>query len=141
MPETPFSALPDDARVWVFASPAPITGAAADRLVSATDDFVRQWTAHGAGVVGAADWRYDRFLMVAADEVATGVSGCSIGSLFHTLKTLERELGVTLLDSSKVWYREEGGEIRTASRAEFRELVRAGQIAEDAIVFDNTVRS
>src|SRR5690606_12486795 len=88
---------------------------------------------------GGVDWCYDHFLLVAADEAATGVSGCSIDALFHSLKTLERSLGVTLLDNSPVWYRAEGAQVRAATRAEFRQLVAAGEILDHTIVFDNTV--
>lgn len=133
-----FSALPDEARVWVFASPAPITGATADALLQRVDGFLEEWHAHGHPVVGGRDWRHDHFLLVAADEAATGVSGCSTDALFRIFKQAERELGITLLDGSLVWYRE-GGEVRSASRAEFRERARHGLVTGDTIVFDNTV--
>ena len=139
MPGVPFVTLPDSARIWVFASPQPILGPDAEALLEAAEEFVRVWAAHGADVVGGLDWRYDHFLLVAADEAATGVSGCSIDALFDSLRGLERSLGITLLDNSPVWYRADGRQIRVASRAEFRELVGAGEIADDTTVFDNTV--
>jgi hypothetical protein len=139
MPAVPFVTLPDSARVWVFASPQPILGSDAETLLAATDEFVRSWAAHGALVVGSVDWCYDHFLLVAADEAATGVSGCSIDALFHTLKDLERSLGLTLLDNSPVWFRAEGAQVRAVPRAEFREMVTRGEITDQTIVFDNTV--
>lgn len=139
MPGIPFITLPDSARVWVFASPQPILGSDAETLLAAAEDFVRLWAAHGAEVVGGIDWCYDHFLLIAADEAATGVSGCSIDALFDSLKSLERSLSVTLLDNSPVWYRGEGEQVFAASRAEFRQLVAAGEITDDTIVFDNTV--
>ena len=134
----PFTNLPDEARLWIFASPEAVTGGPAMRLLELVDEFLEEWHAHGHPVVGGRDWRYDRFLLVAADEAATGVSGCSTDSLFKTFKEAEKELGITLLDSSRVWYRD-GEEIRSASRAEFRELARGGGITGDTVVFDNTV--
>lgn len=141
MPGVPFVTLPDRSRIWVFASPQPILGSEAEALLAATEDFVRVWAAHGADVVGGLDWRYDHFLLIAADEAATGVSGCSIDALFDSLKALERSLGITLLDNSPVWYRAEGSQVRAVPRAEFRGLVGAGEVGDDTIVFDNTVGS
>jgi hypothetical protein len=136
-----FDALPDDARVWIFASTEPLTDAQAGALLDEVDRFLDGWLAHGHAVVGAREWKYDRFLLIGADEAATGVSGCSIDSLFRALKQLEREIGISLVDASPVWYRRADGSIDSASRAEFRERARGGEIGADATVFDNTVRS
>jgi hypothetical protein len=131
--------MPDSARVWVFAAAQPVVGADAETLLVSVETFIRGWVAHGTPVVGGFDWRYDRFLVVAADEEATGVSGCSIDSLFRTLKGCEGALGVSLLDSSLVFYRDQAGAVQAAPRAEFRELVAAEDVMEDTVVFDNTV--
>ena len=134
-----FSLLPGDARVWVFPASRPLTADEEAGLLEGVDAFVERWLAHGRTVVGARELRYGRFLLVGADERATGVSGCSIDSLFHTLQEVEGELGVRFLDRARVWYRGEDGEIRSASRPEFRALVRAGEVGEETVVFDNAV--
>jgi hypothetical protein len=141
VPRLPFDRIPDSARLWIFGAAGPVGEAAADRIGRAVSDFIDGWTAHGAPVVGGADWRHDRFLLVAADEEATGVSGCSIDALFRTLSRLEKEIGVPLLDSSPVWFRQEDGSIECLDRAAFRARVELGEIGEDTPVFDNTVGS
>jgi hypothetical protein len=135
----PFDRLPDDARLWVFAASRPLAGEERERLLSRVDAFVDNWTAHGRPVVGARDLRHDRFLLVAADERATGVSGCSVDSLFRALGDLETELGLSLRSASDVHYRDEEGNIRSVTRTAFRELARAGGVTPDTVVFDNTV--
>jgi hypothetical protein len=135
----PFSEMPDDARLWIFAAPRPFAPAEAEWLRGHVESFVGEWVAHGAPVAGAYDLRDDRFLLVAADERATGVSGCSIDALTRTLKQAEREIGVSLLDAaSQVWYRDETGEIRAVPRADFRQRVSAREVTDATPVFDNT---
>jgi hypothetical protein len=109
------------------------------QLLAAVDQHVRGWLAHGHPVVGAYELRYNRFLLIGADERATGVSGCSIDGLFRVLQRLEGELGVRLLDSSLVWFRDADGEILSVSRAGFRERIQAGEVGPDTTVFNNTV--
>jgi len=92
-----FSLLPADARLWIFAASRPLAADESAALLARVDAFVDGWLAHGHPVVGARDWRHDRFLLVGADERATGVSGCSIDSLFRVLKELEGQLGAGLL--------------------------------------------
>src|SRR5438046_7793258 len=106
MPQVAFSALPPHARLWIFAAERPLVGADAKTLLEQVDAFVSGWKAHGAPLTAARDWRYDRFLLVAVDEQAAGASGCSIDALTHSLKQLESTLGVALLDSAPVYYRE-----------------------------------
>ena len=140
MIDTPaFSDLPDDSRLWVFAASRALTPEESGTLIGRVDEFLAGWQAHGHPVVGARDLRLDQFLLVAADERATGVSGCSIDSLYRVLKEAERDLGIGLLDSSLVFYRDGDGTVRAASRPDFRELLRDGAVDEDTPVFDNTV--
>mgnify|MGYP001048270078 CR=1 FL=1 len=139
MPIVPFATVPDSARVWIQGAAQPVLGADAERLVVHVESFLRSWTAHGEPVVSAFDWRYDRFLIIAADEEATGVSGCSIDALFRILKEVEDELGVTLLDNSLVFYRDPSAAVQALARPEFRRLIEAGDIDDRTIVFDNTV--
>jgi hypothetical protein len=138
-PRSSFDGMPDDARLWIFASERALRPEEDEILRREVSAFVGGWTAHGAPVAGAWEWREGRFLLVAADEAATGVSGCSIDSLTRTLKGLEGALGISLLDaSSRVWYRDDTGEIRAVDRGVFREAVREGAVGEHTRVFDNT---
>jgi hypothetical protein len=135
----PFDELPDDARLWIVAADRPLNDAAAGMLRRRVDAHLEVWHAHGTPVRGGCELRYGRFLLVGADERASGVSGCSIDSLFRVLKDVEREAGVKLLDVSPVWYRDGQGEVRSAPRAGFREAVKRGEVDAETIVYDNTV--
>lgn len=140
MPAVPFDQMPDDARLWVFAAPHTLAPADADALLERVDDFLARWAAHGAPVVGARDFRHGQFLLIAADERATGVSGCSIDSLFHALADVERELGTDLRrTSSYVFFRGEDGAVQALERPAFRQAAAAGQVNESTPVFDNTI--
>ncbi|CAN5816237.1 hypothetical protein BH23GEM6_BH23GEM6_08190 [soil metagenome] len=138
MPDS-FNQFPDHARLWLFASNQTLKPETATVLLRRVDEFLDQWHAHGHPVVGARLILHDHFLLVAADEQATGVSGCSIDSLFRVLQQVERELQVSLLDSSRVHYRDEQGAVRSVPRADFRRLVSIGEVGEDTHVFDNTI--
>jgi hypothetical protein len=139
MPAVPFDQLPDDARLWVFASARPLNDGEQQRLLAHTDGFLRQWAAHGSPVVGGRELRHGRFLLVGADERATGVSGCSTDTLFRTLGDLERELGVELRDGSLVFFREEDGAVTSEPRPAFRQRALSGGVGPQTVVFDNTV--
>ncbi|GAB1342749.1 hypothetical protein [Gemmatimonas sp.] len=139
MPIVAFNALPDSARLWVFAAAAPVTGAAAGVLLQRVDAFLDQWRAHGVPLVCARDWRDARFLAVAVDEAATDASGCSIDALFEALRELEAQLGTSLLNNGMVFWRDTDGAVMAANRAAFRAAATAGAVTFDTPVFDTTV--
>ena len=130
--------LTDETRCWIFGSSLPLSATDA-RLRRRLDDFFSQWNSHGAAVVGR--WRVleDRFLVVLREPEGAEVSGCSIDSMVGQVKELERELGIRLLDSSRIFYRAQDGSVRSATRMEFKAQIAAGGIGPDTEVFDTTL--
>lgn len=123
--------LSDHAHVWIFGISPSLDAQKSDHLRSRIDGFLENWAAHGTPIAAAAEVREGSFLIVAADEKRER-SGCSIDRLFGTLKELERELGVQILDSTRVFVRE-GGNVQAVSRADF-----ARRATPDTPVFDVT---
>lgn len=139
MPVVNFDALPAGARAWVFGAAAPITGAAAQSLLSTVDAHLANWRAHGAPLVCAREWRDDRFLVIGVDEAATGATGCSIDGLFHVLRDIESLVGTTLVGGGTVYWRDATGAVMSGTRPAFREAAAGGAVAADSPVFDTTV--
>lgn len=139
MPAVPFDALPDDARVWVFATAAPVDAAGASALLAAVDEFLAGWAAHGAPLRAARDWRDDRFLAVGVDQRTAGASGCSIDGLFRSLRALEPVLGTTLLAGGRLYWRDAAGGVQGGDRPAFRRAAAEGAIDPSTPVFDTTV--
>jgi hypothetical protein len=102
MPRIDMQQLPDDARMWIFGISPPLDSARSARLLQHVDEFLGDWN-----------------------------SGCSIDRMFGTLRRLERELGVSILDANRVFVRHGDGRIDAVPRADFS---RSGD--RHTIVFD-----
>jgi len=139
MPVVSFDTLPDHARAWVFGAAAPVTGAAAQSLLSTVDAHLDTWRAHGAPLVCAREWRDDRFLVIGVDEGATGATGCSIDGLFHVLREIESLVGTTLVGGGTVYWRDAAGAVVSGARSAFREAAAGGAVSAESPVFDTTV--
>ena len=139
MPVVPFETLPDQARVWVFGSDAPLTGERKDTLLKGVDAHLDDWKAHGAPLTVGREWRDDHFLVVAVDQSTAGASGCSIDGLYRTLQQLEAETGAKMVSGGRVFFRNGAGQVQSASRAEIADLAGKGELSRDSVVFDTTL--
>ena len=104
-------------------------------MLGAVDDFLGGWKAHGVPLVCARDWRDNRFIAIGVDVNAENASGCSIDGLFRALQQLERTIGSKLVGGGRVFYRTASG-IETASRDEFIERLKRGEVSKSTPVFD-----
>lgn len=139
MPQIEFDALPDDARVWVFAADRALNQEQSANLLSAVDGFLRDWHAHGAPLRCARDWRDDRFLAIGVDQSTAGASGCSIDGLFRLFKAITPTLGASMLSGGTVFWRDPNGAVRSGTRKEFGAAAARGEVTDRTLVFDTTV--
>lgn len=137
----PLTELPDTARLWVYGTDRPLTNAERETLLSDLRAFVDVWTAHGAELRAGVEWIEGRFAVIAVDEASAPASGCSIDAMVRRLAALESRVGCSLLDGTRVFYRDESGEIEGCDRAAFRARATAGAIRETTPVFDPTIET
>jgi hypothetical protein len=138
MPHVPFETLPDHGRLWVFPASRALNVEEIATLTQEVDDFLATWRAHGAPLRAGRDIVEERFLFVGVDVDAESPSGCSIDALVNRLRALGTARGLSLIDHAAVLWRD-GGEIRSASRAEFRALAARGAVGPDTPVFDTSL--
>lgn len=62
------------------------------------EKFTGSWLSHGAKVQGYANLFFGQFIILMADESATGVSGCSTDSSVRLIKNIEQDYHVNLFD-------------------------------------------
>jgi hypothetical protein len=132
MPRTAIENLPDDARTWVFGISPALDETKQTRLLGRIDAFLDQWAAHGTPITAARDVIEGSFLVISVDRDAE-TSGCSIDRMFGTLRQLESELGVQILDPNRVFFRHGDGHVDAMSRAGFKANADAHTIVFDTI--------
>ncbi|MFX7025331.1 hypothetical protein ABTI08_20805, partial [Acinetobacter baumannii] len=70
----------DNSRVWIYQSSKLFTLEEAFAIEDMLIQFVSNWKSHGTPVKGYANLLFGQFIILMADETATGVSGCSTDS-------------------------------------------------------------
>ncbi|MBI1342607.1 MAG: hypothetical protein GC171_06725 [Terrimonas sp.] len=91
-----------DSRVWVYQSNRLFTLSESLEIEDILNDFTGQWKSHGIPVKGAGYLFFGQFLVLLADESATGVSGCSTDSSVRMVKDIETRFGVNLFERTNL---------------------------------------
>ena len=87
-----------DSRVWIYQSSRLFTLNEAFAIEELLNDFTAKWLSHGVPVKGAGHLFFGQFIILIADEKATGVSGCSTDSSVRLIKDIEQRFGVNMFD-------------------------------------------
>ena len=87
-----------DSRVWIYQSSRLFTLNEALAVEDLLNDFTAKWLSHGTPVKGAGYLFFGQFIILMADEKATGVSGCSTDSSVRLIKDIEQRFGVNMFD-------------------------------------------
>jgi len=130
----------ENSRVWVYQSNRKLTDSEVQQVKTQLDSFTTSWTAHNNQLKAKGEIRYNRFIILMVDEGQAGASGCSIDKSVRFINQLEQQFNITLLDRFNLAYRE-GGEVLSAPRHDFEEMLKKGSINTDTIVFNNMVQN
>lgn len=87
-----------DSRVWIYQCNRLFAIDEALEIEERLKEFTRQWKSHGTPVKGTAYLFFGQFIILMADEKATGVSGCSTDSSVRLIKDIEEKYGVNMFD-------------------------------------------
>jgi hypothetical protein len=87
-----------DSRVWVYQSSRLFSLGEALQIEDLLNHFVENWKSHGTPVKGFGTLFFGQFILLMADERATGVSGCSTDSSVRLIKEIEQLYKVAMFD-------------------------------------------
>ncbi|WP_445384779.1 ABC transporter ATPase [Robiginitalea sp. IMCC44478] len=135
-----FDSLPETARVWIYQANRTFTEEEMKSLKAELQQFLQQWTAHGADLKAGFATPYNRFIVIGLDQQQAAASGCSIDASVHFIQSLEKKYGVNLLDRMNVSYKQ-GEYIAYKPLDEFRKMAKAKAVSPKTIVFNNLVNN
>jgi hypothetical protein len=127
-------------RIWIYQSSRIFTIGEALDLEDKLNEFAADWKSHGTPVKGAGYLFFGQFIILMADETATGVSGCSTDSSVRFIKQLEQEYQVNLFDRTMLSFVVKD-KIQQLPLAQLSYAFQNGFLTEDSLYFNNTVQT
>lgn len=132
-----FTALPENARVWIYAAPKALTPEQQSLIQASADAFTESWSAHQVPLKAAFNIVHNQFLVFGVDVAHHDISGCGIDKSVHLVQQWERELGVDLFNRMQIelWVNQQ---VVTVNKTQLVAMVEAGQITAETQVFNKT---
>jgi hypothetical protein len=127
-----------DSRVWIYQSNRPFQEQEILEINEQLQNFYLQWKSHGADVKGWAKCLFNQFIVVIADETASGVSGCSTDSMVRTIKSMERQYQVELFDRLTITFLI-NDKVQPLPMQQVKYALEKGYIETDSLLFNNLV--
>ena len=87
-----------NSKVWIYQAARKFTLSEALHIEPMLEQFAASWQSHGTPVKGYANLLFGQFVIIMADETATGVSGCSTDSSVRLIKQIEQETKVEMFN-------------------------------------------
>jgi hypothetical protein len=127
-----------DSRVWVYQSNRLFTISEALQVEEMIDQFAKNWLSHGVPVKAAAHLFFGQFVVLMADETATGVSGCSTDSSVRLIKEIETTFAVNMFDRLALAFiiKEK---VQILPMPQVKYAIEQGFITADTLFFNNIV--
>ncbi|MEO6452732.1 MAG: hypothetical protein ABIN97_01605 [Ginsengibacter sp.] len=130
----------DDSRVWIYQSNRQFTITEALQIDELLGDFTSTWKSHGAEVKGVSRLFFGQFIILLADETATGISGCSTDNSVRLIKNIEQDFNVSLFDRRMLAFiiKER---IQIIPLDQMDAAIESDLISPDTLYFNNTIQT
>jgi len=128
----------DDSRVWVYQSSRIFSIAEALEIEKNLETFAQNWKSHQIPVKGFGTMFFGQFIILMADETATGVSGCSTDSSVRLIKEIENTYQVNMFNRTNLAFviKEK---IQLLPLSQVNYAIENGFINADTLFIDNNV--
>ncbi|WP_109300092.1 ABC transporter ATPase [Aquimarina sp. AU474] len=133
-----FNDLPETSRVWIYQANRSFSLDELEEIKQKLNDFVTQWTAHGADLKAGYDIKYKRFITIGLDQGLNAASGCSIDASVHFIQELEQAYNVDLMDKMNVSFKQ-GEFVAYKTLSDFKKMAKNKSVSPNTIVFNNLV--
>ncbi len=129
-----------DSRVWIYQSSRMFSLGEAIQIEDLLNHFVENWKSHGTPVKGFGTMFFGQFIVLMADEQATGVSGCSTDSSVRLIKEIEQLYKVSMFDRQNLAFARKD-KIELLPLGQLQYAVDNGFLQADTIYINNLVQT
>jgi hypothetical protein len=130
----------NDSRAWIYQSNRLFSIGESLEIEELLNDFISGWMSHGIPVKGYGSLFFGQFIILMADEEATGVSGCSTDSSVRLMKDIENRYNVNLFERTLLAFVVKD-KVQLIPLSQLSYSLQNGFIHPDTLYFNNIVQT
>ncbi len=135
-----FEHLPGNSKIWIYQADRELSQFEQEEINLAFSTYCNQWAAHGHPLKASGKILYDRFLILAVDESANAVSGCSIDESVYFVKELSHKMKIDFLNRDLVTFlNSQNNQILTVTIKKAKDMAAQNSIENDLLIFNNFI--
>lgn len=131
----PLEKLPPQSKLWIYQADRKLSAEQKKLIGEKLREFTGQWLVHGEPLHASFDIRFDQFVVVAANDTA---SGCSIDSSVRVMKEIGALAGVDFFNRNLIAFKK-GEEITLTNLTLLKSELQNGSWNEETPVFNNAI--
>jgi hypothetical protein len=128
----------NNSHVWIYQSSRVFNPSEILQIKELLKNFLIDWKTHGTPVKGFGDLFFSQFIVIMADESATGVSGCSTDSSVRLIKQIEKDCEVDLFDRQMLAF-VINEKIQLLPLSQINNAIETGLVSANTLYFNNTI--
>ena len=128
----------DNSHVWVYQSSRAFNGEESNRIVKLLQNFAKEWRSNGKPVKGYANLFLKHFIVLMADERASGISGFNTDESLRLIKSIGYDYDVELFDRLMLAFIIQE-RIQLLPLAELNVSIEKDLVTPETLYFNNTI--
>jgi len=132
-------------KVWIYQANRIFSMSEALEIEDLLKEFTGQWKSHGTPVKGAGYLFFGQFIILMADERATGISGCSTDSSVRLIKDIEEKFGINMFERTTLAFvikdKSDSYRLQLLPLSQLQYAIDNGFINGDTLYFNNLVQT
>ena len=133
-----FDEIPEDAKVWVYPSSRKFYTDEIPEISEKIKTFVTEWKADDESFKASYQFLYNRFIVIAADDITTPLKNSDIDDSVNFILSLQETYEVALLDRMNICFKQ-GEFVQYKDLKDFKKLLKNKALTGKSIIFDNLI--
>ncbi|AMC11585.1 ABC transporter ATPase [Lutibacter profundi] len=133
-----FKKIPKQGKVWVFPSSRKFYSQEIAVLKERIEDFLTDWDDQENSINSSYLLKYDRFIIIAVDDITHSLSLQAHDLLIAFIQELEKIFEIVLMDKINVCYKQ-GEFVQYKDIKDFKKMIKTKGVSQKTIVFNNII--
>ncbi len=135
---TDFNSIPETSKIWVFPGSRKFYAQELPEVIAKIEQFLTDWENENMPITAAYQIKYDRFIMITANDTEQQLSLEAQDQLAAFIQSLESNYDLILMDRINVSYKQ-GEFVQYKTLPDFKKLIKDKGVSQNTTVFNSMI--